>query len=169
MHRPATAALLLLALTPAAAGAAIPRTPPYVTVIHASCPDAPTSDPASCADPADATIYLMRGSDQFARQHELGHLYDAELLDDTERAAITPLLGAPAGTPWTRDDCVQHLCPNEMVADAYAACRLGLEPQPFRRHGRRISTGWQTSYGYSPATNRRHARTCAAISRAAAG
>jgi hypothetical protein len=155
-------AVALLALAAPAAAAPLHglRTPPYVTVVHASCPDAPLDDPADCADTTSAIVYLMSGAGAFARQHELGHLYDAQFLDDTERAAITPLLGA--GGPWdqgTGDDCGPRGCPSEKFADAYATCRLGLWPLP--RHG--VSTGWEMHYDYAPSTNKRQTRVCSAI------
>ncbi len=167
MHRPAYLALIGLVATlalaaPAAAVATmngIP-TPPRVTVVHAECPDVG----GSCADAYQEAIYLAPGADRFDRQHELGHLFDAELLDDAERNALTPLLGVDA--PWeqgTGEDCWSAACPSERFADAYAACRLKLYPEGHRRR-EHVVTDWQTAYGYNP-TVAVHRRMCRAIMR----
>src|SRR5919201_4721423 len=114
--------------------------PPVVTVVHGACPDAPEG--GSCADPARAVVYLD-SDDDFTRQHELGHLFDAQLLDDAERAALAPLLDAPADPPWdagTDAECIDVVCPSERFADAYATCRLKWSP----------GGDWADGYGYSP-------------------
>jgi hypothetical protein len=126
--------------------------PSRVHVVYAPCPDTG----GTCANTATATVYLDDRSDQFARQHELGHLADDQLLDDAERSALTPLLGAQGA--WHQligAECGQGShCPDERFADAYATCRLGLTPD--RGH-------WEDSYGYAPRNDRAQARTCAAI------
>jgi hypothetical protein len=128
--------------------------PLEVTVVHRECPF--YADGGSCADPVRAIVYLDT-DDDFTCQHELAHLYDAQRLDDSERAALGRPLDVPAGTPWdarTGPDCVSTTCPSERFADAYAACRLGWTPEG----------EWADAYGYEP-TPRTHRRVCAAIRR----
>jgi hypothetical protein len=129
--------------------------PSAVSVEYADCPGYP--DGGSCADPERAIVYLA-DDDAFTRQHELAHLYDAQRLDDGERAELAALIGAPAGTAWevgTGESCTGSVCPSERFADAYATCRLGWSPS---------GGDWADAYGYEP-TPRAHRRVCAAIRR----
>jgi hypothetical protein len=129
--------------------------PSAVTVEYADCPY--YDDGGSCADPEHAVVYLA-DDDAFTRQHELGHLFDAQRLDDRERTALAPLLDEPDDAAWdaaTGEQCAGAACPSERFADAYAACRLGWSPN---------GGEWADAYGYSP-TPRTHRRMCAAIRR----
>lgn len=126
---------------------------PAATVVRAPCPD---SAAVACTARASATIYVSAGADAFAVEHERGHLFDAQRLDDGERAKLERLLGLP-GRPWRSGTGLEGLLsPSERFADAYAACRLGLDP-----NGR-----WRTAYDYQP-SRRTFMRTCATIARAA--
>lgn len=122
---------------------------PRATIIHAPCPDVG----GSCAY-ADGRVYLARGASRFARQHELGHVFDTQFLDEGERNKLQRLLGLPRG-PWFDGTGEGSASPSEMFADAYAACRLQLDPMGL----------WQVSYGYLP-TRRQHRLVCATIVRA---
>jgi hypothetical protein len=149
------AAIGLAQAAPARAGSmnGIPG-PLDVSVVHGECPF--YADGGSCADPVRAIVYLDT-DDEFTRQHELGHLYDAQRLDAGERAALARSLDVPARTPWdahTGPDCVTTTCPSERFADAYGTCRLGWTPDG----------EWADAYGYDP-TARTHRRVCAAIRR----
>jgi hypothetical protein len=107
-----------------------------------------------CADLVNAIVYLPAGSDAFTREHEIGHIFDAQELNGAERAHLEALLEYPAGTPWWTGDGDGFNSPGERFADIYAACQLHLDPT--RR--------WQTAYDYIP-TAARFARDCAAIQR----
>jgi hypothetical protein len=97
----------------------------------------------SCADLEAATIWLgIR--DRFTRWHEIGHLYDYQMLTDQDRAVLGRMMGGGWGL--------------ERFADAYAACALELNPGGYRR-GRVRIMDWRTEYGYWP-TDRQHARVC---------
>ncbi len=128
--------------------------PLSVTVVHDACPD--MAGEGSCADTERAIVYLD-SDEEFTRQHELGHLFDAQRLDGAERAALAELLDAPADAPWdagTDEQCIEVVCPSERFADAYATCRLKWSP----------GGEWADGYGYAPSA-RTHRRVCAAIRR----
>jgi hypothetical protein len=151
----AAAVGLLLAAVPAQAGTlnGIPG-PLAVTVEYGPCPD--SDGGGSCADTQQAIVYLD-SDDDFTRQHELGHLFDAQRLDGSERSGLAQLLGAPADAPWdvgTDEQCLEAVCPSERFADAYATCRLKFSPDG----------EWADAYGYTPSP-RTHRRVCAAIRR----
>jgi hypothetical protein len=156
LHAALAAAVgLLLAAAPAQAGTlnGIPG-PRTVTVEYGPCPD--SEDGGSCADTERAIVYLD-DDDDFTRQHELGHLFDAQRLDGPERAALARLLDAPDDAPWdagTDEQCDDTVCPSERFADAYATCRLRFSPDG----------EWADGYGYAPSV-RTHRRVCAAIRR----
>jgi hypothetical protein len=62
------------------------------------------------------SVYLSNTRDEFNREHELGHAYDFEQLDDGERRAIAHALGYQA---W----------PVEEFANFYAGCRMVVTPK----------------------------------------
>lgn len=130
---------------------------PHALVITAACPDMDGQATAGACSFPDGRVYLPAGTDQFARQHELGHIFDAQYLDAGERNRATRLLGFPAGTPWRNGTGLGGFdSPHELFADAYAACRLGLDPM----------SEWETSYDYAP-TRRELRAMCGFIRRAA--
>jgi hypothetical protein len=151
----AAAVGLLLAAAPAQAGTLNGIPGPFsVTVEYGPCPS--YADGGSCADIERAIVYLD-SDDEFTRQHELGHLFDAQRLDRAERAALGQLLDVPDDAPWdagTDAQCVDAVCPSERFADAYATCRLKLSPDG----------EWADGYGYAPSP-RTHRRVCASIRR----
>jgi hypothetical protein len=99
---------------------------------------------------------------RFTRLHELGHAYDATMMDAGERNRFARLMGMN-DLLWTWADDVDGVLiqapgtPAEKFADAYAACRMGLI----------VGSGhtWWTGYGYFP-TARQHRRICGLITRA---
>lgn len=124
---------------------------PDATILEQGCPDG--GGPCS----AGRLLYIPRGTSAFSREHELGHAFDAQYLDAGERFALQHRMGLPDG-PWIRGTGMTadgYSSPSEWMADAYAACRLGLIP------GRR----WTTAYGYEP-TKRQHRVVCGTLSRA---
>lgn len=105
--------------------------------------------------------------DRFAREHEFGHIFDAQALTAADRSRFIGLLRLPVATPWnsgTAEDCALRACPSELFADAYATCRLGMRPE---RH-KDGSSGWVIAYGYhpKPKQHRRICSTMAAIGKA---
>lgn len=134
--------------------------PPRVTVHHADCPD--YADGGSCADMATNEIWLAPNSGSFERWHEIGHLFDAQVLTDPDRAWFMRAFRMTG--EWVRgtgDECLGKRCPDELFADAYAACANDLRPEGRRRDGMTVSD-WTTSYGYFP-TARQHRRVCNGI------
>ena len=144
--------------------------PPRFEIRYEPCPDY-LPEITSCADQENAVIWLAPDADRFTRWHELGHLFDAQLLTDADRAWFTARLGFAAGTPWIGDDDAWAeyggmVVPAEHFADAYAMCALGLSPGGRRGRDGRIEVGWIDTYGYMPSV-RQHRRICDAITRLA--
>lgn len=132
------------------------------------------------------TVFAAVHAGRFAVAHDLGHLFDREILarqPDT-RTVLMRDLGLRPGA-WTSDrtvtdrttgqpivqertgtDCTPQDCPNEVFADAYASCRLHMLPIHYDQQGRRVF-GWTTAYGWLPRTNRVELRVCQAIRDAA--
>jgi hypothetical protein len=142
------AAVLALA-APAVADASRVPLPPRLTVHHAPCPYNPVGtlqEDRACS--GDEDVWISSRADRFDRWHEIGHVFDAQVLTDSDREYLTRLLGIKPGE-WVRDS---YRDPSEFFADAYAACALGLDPD---HH-------WVTGYGYEP-TRRQHHAVCNAI------
>lgn len=136
--------------------------PPRFAIHHEPCPDY-LPEISSCADQETAEIWLAPDASRFERWHELGHLFDAQVLDERARSWFTPLLGFPADAPWFEDygNEFARAMPGERFADAYAACALDLRPGG-RLRGRLRVADWETAYGYQP-TTRAHHRICNGI------
>lgn len=150
----AAAAFALLA-APARADTLHGIPAPPVTIIHAACPD--LDAPSECA--IGDVIYTPANADRFAVQHGIGHEFDHAYLDDGERHALIGRLGL-TDRPWRTGTGLAGLrSPSERFADAYAACRLGLDPKGER-------TPWETGYDYQP-TRKALRLVCSTIRRAA--
>ena len=137
--------------------------PPRFTIRYEPCPTAPEA--LGCADVETGDVYV-RTRDRFARWHELGHVFDWQVLTDADRAWFTRLLRFPPETPWWSDDAMQEgegVSPSEQFADAYAACGMGRSPAG-RRVQSRVVVEWTTGYDYYP-TVRQHQRICTLIVR----
>lgn len=133
--------------------AAIPS--PAATIINEPCPDITESmTTGACAYP-DGRVYLPAGSTRFMREHELGHVYIEQRLDQGERSKVRRETQVPTSWPWTAPDDPYHSA-SERVADIYAACRLRLDPEH----------EWESSYDYYP-SRRTLQKVCATIARAA--
>lgn len=130
---------------------------PNATIIPEACPN---GSGMPCAERATATIYVPDGTSRFGREHELGHLFDAQFLDDGERNALKRAMGLPVSRPWSTGTGLTAgglASPSEKFADLYAACRLRMDPD--RR--------WETGYDYQP--SRRALRlACGVLARAGA-
>ena len=136
--------------------------PPRFEIRYEPCPTAPWA--LGCADVESGIVYLDT-DDRFTRWHELGHLFDWQLLTDTDRTMFTRLLGFDAETPWWSDDAMYDrigISPSEQFADAYASCALGRSPAGHGEPGGRTVVEWATGYDYYP-TVRQHQRICNAI------
>lgn len=146
--------------TAGAAGRGVPL-PPEFTITDGACPNAGFGDVEGCAYP-DGRIYLLPEAPDFTSWHEIGHVFDFKLLKGGDRAWFQRAFrvrgswtdqegdypayydGQPAGTP------------DEIFADEYASCALGLNPS-------RVDE-WVGGAGFEP-TVKQHRKICAAIDR----
>lgn len=144
-----------------------PAAPSYGTDDGSIC----GQDTNGCYD-ATSNRVLFVHPNRWTRQHELGHVADAQAMSDAERSEFLRLvvgglghIEADAGW-WGYDDQDAYIFgAAEVFADAYASCRLGRLPQP-RPNAHGIIVGsWPGSYGYDPDTNARQRRICARIAR----
>lgn len=158
MRRALLVLVVLLALPGQAAALMRPPLPPQEQIVYEACPGDPKAD--GCAYTDLGVIYVGARPNRHTLEHERAHLYDAQVLDDTERAAIMRAMGVKP--PWyvaTGDPCFWQPCPSEMFAEAYATCRMRLKSY-------RVWNWIDTSYGWYPGPVRQR-RTCAAITKSA--
>jgi len=110
-------------LAVASAEAKMPRPP----LLHVSAAGCPSGWFGPCAVAATATIYITPGTDRYARSHEIGHLFDAQVLTDPDRAVLTRMMRMTG--PWDQGSLPEtDRSPHEWFADYYAACDLGIWP-----------------------------------------
>lgn len=151
--RIALAVVLLLAM-PGTASARMPRAP-HIEVIHAACPVDPDSSDA-CSYP-DGRLYLDPGAPldglPFRRAHELGHLFDDEVMAPGDRIWFEKRIARGFGD-WFRG------ITDERFADLYADCDLNLARDP--------DGTWAGGYGFDTMSDRRHFALCSAIVRVGA-
>jgi hypothetical protein len=127
----------------------------------------PECDGSACADPDTGEIWIGKRPDRFHASHEIGHVFFRLVADSTQRAQAQALLGFDASTPW-ENGTGDHgdKSPDEIAADAYAACDLGYSPAPSRAvtaSGKVVlRVRWPIAYGYLP-TAREHRRFCALV------
>jgi hypothetical protein len=123
-----------------------------VTVVLTSCPTGPSWS-AACAFSHGRIIHLgPNGRGRHVLLHEIGHVFDAHVLTDADRARFRRLVGAGSG-PWLRPGGGDS--PGEQFAEAYAFCATTTSLRQ-TRYG---------MYGYD-ATPARHRAACAVIRRA---
>lgn len=109
---------------------------------------------------ANGAVFVAPHRGLFVKLHEIGHAFDATMMDASEREAYTKLRHQ-RDLLWTwaegiGDTLVAGMgTPEEEFADAYAACRMGRTPYGM----------WEAGYGYYP-TPREHFRVCRLIARA---
>jgi hypothetical protein len=142
------AAILVAGLFPSPVPVFRVPSPPQYVIIRVACPD---GIGGSCAF-HDGRVYLARGASDFAYWHELGHVFDAELLTDGDRRWFMGRLSRRT-TWWSHGP--GDPSPFELFADAYATCALGLTP---------ARGAWVDAYGYRPGP-KRHRQICSAIGR----
>jgi hypothetical protein len=171
------AAFATVLLTPTVAAArplAVARPPlpqPMPQILKAACPGledevagcylAPdTADPYGNAYPLGA---VFTSGYRFETAHELGHAFDATMMDDGERNRFGSIIGR-LDEYWssTYTDEEGRLIQSgdslaEAFADAYANCRLG--------HIVASGHPWEAGYDYYP-TAREHRLVCGMIARA---
>jgi hypothetical protein len=143
---------------------------PMPAQIHEPCPGGVDELTSCYIGPDEADVFgrtfdrgviFLAVPGRFARLHELGHAFDATMMDPSERSAYARLRGM-GDLLWTwseeTDDgvLVQAMgTPAEDFADAYANCRMGHTPWGY----------WEAGYGYYP-TPREHWRVCRLLARA---
>jgi hypothetical protein len=148
------------------ADAAHVPTPVHATVINESCPANPHR-PACVTDGANGEMFVFLDPDglrplgrRLERQavyHELGHVFDRQVLTWPYRSAFERLLGD--ARPWRTGS---GNSPHEQFAEAFGWCGLGAPPPLAIGNSHRR----QGAYGYV-VTRRTHRRVCALIARAA--
>jgi hypothetical protein len=155
--RPLLALTLMLALgaaSPALANGQPPGlpAPPQVTVVVGTPPG--WTGPFTAAS-ADSTVWRAPRVDRFTFQHELGHVFDYELLTDADRAYFTRLMRLHGD--WTQAGSWQlgqwqggGRSPDEWFADWYANGRM--------RCGPSLGNCWTLGYADSPRWDRQFKR-----------
>ena len=132
--------------------ALVPTPPGTVTLHLAPCPYH-WDGGVACADPANHALYLGpggRGREIFL--HELGHVFDAEVMTAAARSRFAAALGLRGA--WSDESLTS--APLEMFADAYSLCA----------RFRTIRTVYYAPNGYAPGP-REHRRACALIRQSA--
>jgi hypothetical protein len=164
MLRATLIGLTVLLLAPATAEAGRMPAPPSLTVHRAENPDCVDRGAAMpCADPDTGEVWVPRGSGGYARAHEIGHVWWAQVATDEQRAWFTRQVGLADGD-WERgtglygDDS-----PAELGAEAYATCDLGFKPGYRRAKDGALVERWPVAYDYHPNVHQ-HRRICNAIS-----
>lgn len=88
---------------------------PTAYVHRADCPDNSVSD--ACANPTTGEAWIPAiDLDRFTLAHELGHLFDGQVLTDRDREWLRLVMRAPGGDWWQPDGA------GEWFADYYADC-----------------------------------------------
>lgn len=103
--------------------------PPHITYVT-SLPAGDENTTSDEADPATGTVYTNGNTGRFARGHETGHIFDAEILTPGDRNYFQRILQAPTG-PWNRGTgaTIEGLrSPSEWFADYYGAAAMHLDP-----------------------------------------
>jgi hypothetical protein len=134
---------------------AVPTPPGTVTVDLAPCPGG-SAEVAGCAYAAQREIYLGaegRFKDRFL--HELGHIYDATVMNNPLRTQFETMTRRPRTLAWATTASANP--PSEQFAEAYSMCAR-------HRALREMAYGM---YAYSP-TPALHKRVCSIIRQAAA-
>lgn len=150
-----------------------PMPSPMPRIVHGSCPGM-EDDAAGCFVPAGEADFtgtpwptgaVFTDGYRFTKAHELGHAFDATMLDAGERERFVRLTGMFADDELWVSTYVDELgrlldagnSPAEVFADAYASCWTGQIIAPGHE--------WTTSTGFMP-TARNERLICGMISRA---
>lgn len=123
MHRWA-----LLASYAAAVG--LVPAPPVVNIVEGRAPGVdPAAMGTAATDPNTSTIYHEGALDPATKAHEVGHLFDSEVLTDGDRHYFQRVMQAPAGA-WQSGTGLHGgaTSPSEWFADYYQAAALHLDP-----------------------------------------
>lgn len=155
-------AVLALYLSPQVA---LPPGP--VQIEQGACPITETRGCFVGTDPP--VIWLSPGTGRFTALHEIGHLFDVRVLNDSDRREFMGVMRLPG--PWWRFEegtvVATEASPGEVFADAYANCAMALHAT--------LSAGRWANYSavtmprsdiYHP-TRAQYRRVCALIRRAA--
>jgi hypothetical protein len=131
---------------------------PAATVHHEqACPY--YEDRVSCARPDTGEIWLAPGAGRFEMWHELGHVFDHDVLTDPQRDWFTRVLRFDPGTPWDDGTGFGTRGPSEVFADAFATCATRKRPQ---RRGAWVVSTHEAAYGWNY-TRDEYRRVCTAI------
>lgn len=82
------------------------------------------------ADPATATVHVQPDPNPFAVTHELGHLFDSQVLSEGDRRYFQRIMHAPRGA-WNLAETTGKVdglrSPNEWFSDFYGAMGTGFD------------------------------------------
>lgn len=93
----------------------------------------PNPDAVACAyltGPIYISPALTGSAARITLSHELGHVYDAQLMTNPLRAQLSQLMGWTG--PWNQYEQLGHGSPNELFADLYADCATARSLAPYR-------------------------------------
>jgi hypothetical protein len=131
---------------------AMPRAP-HIEITIGTCPDAAAwGDMLEGCTYPDGHIYVSASSKPFLRAHEMGHVFDFEVLTDGDHHWFARMFGIRG--PWSD-------WKREVFADAYANCDL--RTKPWADHGKLVGL-FEGGHGYNPPL-KRHRAICDAIKR----
>lgn len=106
---------------------------PRVQFVHGTMPGdtgASTEVSAAATDGASGTVYYQQPLSDYARAHEIGHLFDHQILTDGDRRYFSRLLQVPGEGDWRRGTGSNGMeSPSEWFADYYAAAATNLDPR----------------------------------------
>lgn len=169
------ATLWVAAAVPAQANDPRVPMPPHVSVLRQACAGYDSSQVAGCAS-TETSIEIKPGSGPAVYWHEVGHLFDYQVLDDHYRDAFRMI--THDGRGWWGEDVLladgtlnpSYNPPGERFAGAYSMCAMqhtgrplyGADSVTYTRDGRKRPDAVWGDYGYR-ASWRRHQRVCALI------
>jgi hypothetical protein len=132
----------------------VPTVAGRVTLTLSGCPALPKAAGCVYVD-HPRVVYLKNGlvNPRAVLLHELGHVYDLTVLNDSDRADFRKIFHIPASRAWWSG----KIPPAEWFAEGYSWCA---------RYKRIVSVRRYAIYHYDP-TPTEHSRLCALIKRAA--
>ena len=123
----------------------LPAPPALPPVVYEPCP---WVESVGCTSPGKPIYMDPDWASRELLRHELGHQFDYQVMDDTERDGFRALIGDPR--PWRAEG---GNSPHEQFAEAYSLCVVRRARVYHLRNG---------GYGYAPRW-RTHKRVCALI------
>jgi hypothetical protein len=144
----------------------VPRAP-QVKWVNAPPPGGWWPDARAAAD--DTTIYYNRDADRRDKQHELGHLFDEQVLSDSERVRLSRIMRVKGD--WVQDHYDEkgnptgQVSPTEAFADWYGNARMGQGPGFKQRTKYGPAERWDPGYGVNPRGPRAYRRFLKIVNR----